>query len=144
MDTERINSKLKDLASLMEEIRGSLKAKSAAAYTKEGYTVKRTIERDMQLISEVQLDILIQLYKSLNLAAPGEEKSIITAMDKLMDKKLVEKIRARRSLRNELVHAYKDANDKEVFELADDLKDLERFITDVKKLVSKRNSESMP
>ncbi len=121
----------------MEEVRGALKAKSVAAYAKEDYIIKRTIERDMQLISDVQLDILIQLYKSLNLAAPGEEKSIITAMDKVMDKNLVEKIKARRSLRNELVHAYKDANDKEVFELADDLKDLERFIADTKKLVSK-------
>jgi uncharacterized protein YutE (UPF0331/DUF86 family) len=137
MDTERIDSKLMDLASLMGEIRGTLKAKSAAEYAKEDYTVKRTIERDMQLISEVQLDILIQLYKSLDLAAPGEEKSIIIAMEKVMDKNLVEKIKARRNLRNELVHAYKDANDREVFELADNLKDLERFIADVKKFVHK-------
>ena len=84
MDTERINSKLMDLASLMEEIRGTLKTKSAAEYAKENYIVKRTIERDMQLISEVQLDIIIQVYKSLNLAAPGEEKSIITAMEKVI------------------------------------------------------------
>ncbi|MCL5009875.1 MAG: hypothetical protein M1433_02785 [Candidatus Parvarchaeota archaeon] len=39
---------------------------------------------------------MIQLYKSLNLAAPGEEKSIIIAMEKVMDKNLVEKIKARR------------------------------------------------
>ena len=141
MDTERINSKLMDLASLMEEIRGTLKTKSAAEYAKENYIVKRTIERDMQLISEVQLDIIIQVYKSLNLAAPGEEKSIITAMEKVMDKDLVEKIKARRNLRNELVHAYKDANDKEVFELASNLKDLERFIVDVKKFIHKKENQ---
>ncbi len=141
MDTERINSKLMDLASLMEEIRGTLKTKSAAEYAKENYIVKRTIERDMQLISEVQLDIIIQVYKSLNLAAPGEEKSIITAMEKVMDKDLVEKIKARRNLRNELVHAYKDANDKEVFELASNLKDLERFIVDIKKFIQKKKNQ---
>jgi uncharacterized protein YutE (UPF0331/DUF86 family) len=141
MDTERINSKLMDLASLMEEIRGTLKTKSAAEYAKENYIVKRTIERDMQLISEVQLDIIIQVYKSLNLAAPGEEKSIITAMEKVMDKDLVEKIKARRNLRNELVHAYKDANDKDVFELASNLKDLERFIVDIKKFIQKKKNQ---
>ena len=130
-----------DLASLMEEIRGTLKTKSAAEYAKENYIVKRTIERDMQLISEVQLDIIIQVYKSLNLAAPGEEKSIITAMEKVMDKDLVEKIKARRNLRNELVHAYKDANDKDVFELASNLKDLERFIVDVKKFIHKKENQ---
>lgn len=141
MDTERINSKLMDLASLMEEIRGTLKTKSAAEYAKENYIVKRTIERDMQLISEVQLDIIIQVYKSLNLAAPGEEKSIITAMEKVMDKDLVEKIKARRNLRNELVHAYKDANDKDVFELASNLKDLEMFIVDIKKFIQKKKNQ---
>ena len=130
-----------DLASLMEEIRGTLKTKSAAEYAKENYIVKRTIERDMQLISEVQLDIIIQVYKSLNLAAPGEEKSIITAMEKVMDKDLVEKIKARRNLRNELVHAYKDANDKDVFELASNLKDLERFIVDIKKFIQKKKNQ---
>ncbi len=140
MDSERINARLTDLSSFIGELKKLPLPKNVGDYERSSPAIKRAVERDLQLISEAELEIMVQVYKNLNLKAPGEEESIINAMEMVMDRELVKKAKERRELRNHLVHAYFNIDDKKVFMLASDVRDIEQFTAAVRKIVNKYTS----
>lgn len=126
VDLERYKARLEKMA-----------PKSVDAYLKSDTILKSAIERNIQLISDVELDILMQLYKMLEIRIAGDDESIIAKFEEKLGKKLVERIKERRNLRNELIHAYTDSDyDRRVFEQARDLSDIEAFNKEVNRLLA--------
>jgi uncharacterized protein YutE (UPF0331/DUF86 family) len=125
-DKERINSRLSMLAHYRAGLAKML-PKSLGEYKKAGHELRSATERDLQVISEAQLDIASSIYKAMELKPSGTEDSLINALRDVFGEKLTEKMRLRRKLRNELVHAYSDIDDDEAYKLASDTNDLDEF-----------------
>jgi len=135
LDKERIRSRLSVLAHYLENIR-KIVPKDYAAYKRSAPEIKAAVERYLQVISEIELDIIVLIYKSLELKPAGGEESIINAVEDTLGRKLTDKIRVRRNLRNALVHAYSDIEGKEVFALAGNLNDVLEFEKLVRQLLT--------
>lgn len=137
MDTDRIKRRLAALRNYRERL-AKIAPKEAKTYLNADITVKGAIERNLQLASDTELDILVLLYKGLELSLAGDDESIIERMKGRLSTGLIAKIRSRRELRNRLIHAYADsAYDKEVFAQASILSDIDEFEREVTKLVQK-------
>ncbi len=135
LDAERINRKLTDLEQYKERLEG-FAPKDLKSYLKSDSILKSAVERHLQLISDLELDISALLYKGLELKLSGDDESVLDGLKDRLGKNLVEKIDNRRKLRNSLVHAYIDSNyDKEVFEQSHDMGDLRDFGREVRKIV---------
>lgn len=135
MDSERILYRLKELeyyVSLLEKI---LPAKSSE-YTKLDEVKKAAIERYCQLISEAQLDICKEIYKSMNLPPPNSNESIFQKLEGKIDSKTLSKIIKLREIRNELVHAYSSFDDLKLFNVLVPDDYIHDFIKDIRKLLS--------
>ena len=126
MDNDRIKSRLGTLAYYKENLRRIL-PKGYAAYRKSAPETKAAVERYLQVISEIELDVVVQVYKGFELRPAGGEESILDAAEEKLGRRLIDKVRTRRNLRNALVHAYSNIDDKEVFALAQDIGDVDEF-----------------
>ncbi len=110
--------------------------KSLGAYAKSDQMTKSAVERNIQLLSDSELDIAMQLYKGMELRIAGDDESVLDRLEGKLGKALTEKLRRRRRLRNEIIHAHADMDyDKEVFEQAHDLSDVEGFVREVSRLL---------
>jgi len=135
MDTERILRRLNDIEHYSNTL-ASIVPSSYEVYERSAITTKAAVERYLQLISDFELEVLALAYKSLDLGLAGSEESLISKFEKLLSKEAIESFKERRALRNMLVHAYFDMHyDKEVFEQASKLKDVERFIKEIRKII---------
>lgn len=139
LDAIRIKRKLVDLERYKARLE-KIVPKDMGTYHKSDIIVKGAVERNIQLVSDVELDVLMQLYKGLEMRIAADDESIISKFEEKLGKKLVEKIRERRELRNDLIHAYIESDyDKKVFEQAHDLSDIETFSKEVNKLMASSN-----
>jgi len=100
---------------------------------------KAAVERYLQLISDLELEVLALAYKGLDLGLVGSEESLAGKFEKLMSKEAIEGFKERRALRNMLVRAYFDMHyDKEAFAQASKLEDVEKFIKEITNIISKQ------
>lgn len=127
----RIEEKFSNLDKYTSTI-SSISPKNYEAYEKLPIAAKWEIERGLQLISEVEIDMIVLLNKLLKKGPVGEEKSLIDAVSKELGEKVIKSVKNRRKLRNDLVHAYTLNNEEDVFVQAKDLND----VTDFKRAVS--------
>ncbi len=135
MDTIRLKRKLTDLGRYKDRLE-KIAPKDFNTYVKSDSIVKSAVERNLQLISDVQLDILMQLYKDMEIRIAGDDESVINNMEHKLGKASSEKIRERRRFRNELIHAYIESDyDKQAFEQAHSLNDVDNFIREVERLI---------
>ncbi len=133
IDRERVLNLLALLDDYLRELKGNM------GITLEEYKsnvgVQRISERLLQLISEVELDISEEVYKGLKLKLVTEEKPLLHALDNVFGKSAVDRMVARRNMRNQLMHAYVSYNVEEVFSQASDISDVEAFMNATKKLI---------
>lgn len=135
MDNERILYRLKELEYYMGLLEKILPAKSSE-YTKLDEVKKAAIERYCQLISEAQLDICKEIYKSMNLPPPNSNESIFQKLEGKIGSKTLSKIIKLREVRNELVHAYSSFDDLRLFNALIPNDYMYDFVEDIKKLLS--------
>jgi uncharacterized protein YutE (UPF0331/DUF86 family) len=113
--------------------------KGEKEYEKATAERKAAVERNLQLISDIELDVLILLDRHLGLGTVADEESIVDRFEGRMRKETLEKLRERRKLRNTLIHAYAvNRDDKEVGGQAINLDDVKRFASEVRKLISEK------
>jgi uncharacterized protein YutE (UPF0331/DUF86 family) len=134
MNEKRIEEKLVKLDESLTTL-NKLVPKTYEEYKKRGTGVKWELERGLQLISEVEIDIIVLLYKGLKKGIAGEEKSLLSDMSKELGEDVINAVKERRQLRNELVHAYTIDNDKEVFAKASDTSDVHKFEDVIRKFL---------
>jgi len=138
MDKERILKRLNDIERY-SSVLGSIVPSSYEAYEKSSLTTKAAIERYLQLISDLELEVLALAYKGLDLGLAGSEESLASKFEKLLSREAIEGFKERRALRNMLVHAYFDMHyDKEAFEQASKLEDVEKFIKEITDIINKQ------
>ncbi len=122
----RAEDKFEALQLYTNKIKGMV-PKSFADYSKSA-VIKDATERNLQLISDAELDLLAYLYKKVGKEAIISENSLPEKLAGVLNKEVLEGYKRRRELRNKLVHAYKIAAlDKDIFEQASNLKDVEDF-----------------
>lgn len=125
IDADRVKRKLADLKNYCSRLE-RITPKSLELYLKSDIVVKSAVERNLQLVSDSELDIMVQIYKGLELRIAGDDESILDRLEEKLGKATIAKVRERRRLRNDLIHAYSDSDfDKPVFEQAHNLSDVE-------------------
>ena len=138
MDRERILKRLGDIERY-SSVLGSIVPGSYEAYEKSAITTKAAVERYLQLISDLELEVLALAYKGLDLGIAGSEESLLGKFEKILSKKAIEGFKERRALRNILVHAYFAMHyDKGAFEQASKREDVEKLIKEIRKIINKQ------
>ena len=137
IDKERIAMRLADIERYASVL-GSIAPGSYEAYAKSEITTKAAVERYLQLISDLELEVLTLAYRGLDLGIAGSEESLTSKFEKLLSKRAVEGFKRRRALRNLLVHAYFDMHyDKDAFGEASNRGDIAYFVKEIKAIVEK-------
>ena len=143
MDTvekNRIEEKLAQLDETLSTLQ-KIVPQNYKEYEKAGKALKWDVERGLQLVSEIEVDIAVILYKRLKKGIAGEEASILSALSNELGEETVIKLKERRKLRNELVHAYTINNDSDAFKQASNLNDVNEYEANVKGLLAKLAKE---
>lgn len=136
MDKSRLEHRLLDLERFCQRLK-EVMPDSLSEYAECEHGVKASAERYLQLISDIEFEILAQIYKAKELSIAGDERNLVERTQRILGKKVTDPLRLRRTLRNKLVHAYYDLNyDEDVFGLGKDLDDVSEFIKAVKKILS--------
>ncbi|HUB92840.1 MAG TPA: HepT-like ribonuclease domain-containing protein [Candidatus Saccharimonadales bacterium] len=134
LDVARIKKKMESIREYGERITRILPS-DFGAYSKSDYVVKAAVERNIQLISDAELDIVMLLYRGFELSIAGNESTMLDKIGVRLSGDVIKKIKERRDLRNNLVHAYADSYyDRGVFDQAKNMKDIEEFRKEVNKL----------
>ena len=101
-------------------------------------TLKRTFERDLQLISDIQLEILSLVTRVKGMGIASSENELIDKFRSTLSFKTVEDIRVHRRLRNMLTHTYSNTKyDEDVYNSARELKKVKIFISELETIISK-------
>ncbi len=136
LDKERIKEKLSDLKIYSKRL-SSIVPRGSDSYKNADIILKSAIERNLQLVSDVELDILALLYKGLELKLSGDDLSLIESLNGKLSKKSINKIKERRTLRNLLIHAYANSSyEEESFKQAYNTADVTEFIKEVRQLLT--------
>jgi len=137
MDDERIRIRLLRIGEYKKRLK-EIVPDSYHSYSKSDFVLKNAIERNLQLISDMQFDILLLVYKGMESKLEGDENSLLESLGSKLGLSVVDKIKERRLLRNLLVHAYKDDSyDETVFKQAKNTADLDDFIKVIKRLIGR-------
>ncbi len=135
LDVARIRRKMESIREYEERI-AKILPHEFGAYAKSDYVVKAAVERNIQLISDAELDIIMLLYRGLELSIAGSESTMLERIEGRLSGDVIKKVKGRRDLRNSLVHAYADSYyDREVFDQARDMKDIEEFRREASRLI---------
>ncbi len=134
-ETHRLKEKLGEITQYVNEIEeripGSLKE-----YLESDLMLKRTFERDLQMISETQLEILSLLTRVKGTGIASSENGLIDKFKNTLSFKTIEDVRERRRLGNMLIHAYSNTKyDENVYDSARELKKVKLFISEVESVV---------
>jgi uncharacterized protein YutE (UPF0331/DUF86 family) len=134
MDTNRINQKLRELETYIEELNDFL-PDSKESFMKS-IEKRRSIERELQIMIDCVIDICFLLIKELHKGLPVNEQTVFDILkDNLTNIKNLKKMRG---FRNVLVHRYGAVDNELVYQfIHDDLGDFDIFISDVQKLIKK-------
>lgn len=137
MDKERIKRRLLDIERYSERLK-TIVPGSMAEYRKSDVTIKSAMERNLQLISDMELEVLVLLYKTLELSLASDDDSLMDRFSGKMNGKVLSAIKERRVLRNLLIHAYSDKSyDEKAYAQASDLTDVKAFMKEAEKLIDK-------
>ena len=136
-ETRRIMEKSGEITQYVNEIGERLPC-SLKGYLESDLTLKRTFERDLQLISDTQLEILSLLTRVKGIGIPSSENGLIDKFRNTLSFKTVEDIREHRRLRNMLTYAYANIKyDEDVYNAARELKKVKTFISELETIISK-------
>ncbi len=136
-EIHRLKEKLGEITQYVNEIEERLPG-SLKEYLESDLTLKRTFERDLQLISETQLEILSLLTRVKGIGIASTENGLIDKFRKTLSFKTIEDVRERRRLRNMLIHAYSNAKyDEDVYNSARELKKVKVFVGELENIISK-------
>lgn len=136
MEKKRIEERIIKLEECLSSLK-KITPKTYEKYNNSGIEVRWDLERGLQLISQIEVDIIISLHKILKKAPVGEELSLLSALSKELGEGVIKSVKERRKLRNELVHAYTLDNSEQVFDQAAATEDVGRFEDAVKDLLRK-------
>ncbi|MCL6002423.1 MAG: DUF86 domain-containing protein [Thermoplasmatales archaeon] len=137
-ETRRLKEKLGEIAQYVNEIEKRLPG-SLKEYLEADLTLKRTFERDLQLISEIQLEILSLLIRAKGIGIAASENGLIDKFRNILSPKTIEEIRELRKLRNMLIHTYSNVKyDENVYISARELKKVKRFMREVEDTIRKK------
>ena len=127
MDEERILSKIDEMSSYLNEL-NEIKPVSLNEY-KSSIKIKRSCERLLQITIECVIDICNILISELRLGLPSDEEEIFDKLskNKIISKKLGNKLNDMKGFRNILVHKYGLIDDERAFENLGELSDFEDF-----------------
>ena len=139
IDKERIEKRLLDIERYSTML-SKIVPNNYEKYIKSESITKAAVERYLQLISDLELEVLLHVYKDIDLGISGSEESLVSRFENLLSKEVVGGFKKRRTLRNILVYAYFDMHyDKEVFEQAKNRNDISDFIKEIKEIVKKHS-----
>ena len=137
-ETGRIEEKLADIRGYLQELDGRVPA-TFEEYKSADLMLKRTVERDLQLINDSEIDVLAMLVKMKELSIASSEEALIDRFNKILSRGTVSHLKEFRRLRNMLTHAYKsESYDESVFNSARKLGAVRDFIKDAEKLIRDR------
>ena len=136
LDQTRIEHRLLDLERYCHRL-SDIMPEEFDEYKESTHETKAAAERYLQLISDIEFEIAMRLYKARDLAIAGDEETLLDRIQPLLGKRVADAMRLRRALRNKLIHAYYDVTyDEDVFDLGNQLNDVDEFIKGVKKALS--------
>ncbi len=104
--------------------------------------VKEGIYKKIEFMIENIVDICAIINSDLALGIPSDEEDIINKIEfnKIISKKLTEKIKEMKGFRNILVHKYGEIDDEQAFEdIKDGMKDFVSFIKEIRKFLKKNS-----
>ena len=134
-EVSRIQTKLGEIRQYLNEIETRLPG-SLDDYLTSDLTLRRTFERDLQLISECQFEILSILTRLKDIGIASSENGLIDKFRKILSFKTIENIRELRRMRNTLTHTYANERyDESVFVSALSLKKVRLFIEEAENLI---------
>jgi len=127
MDKERILSKIDELNQYIKELE-KIRPKTFEEY-KNNILIKRACERLLQVSIECIIDIASILVKELKIGLPSEEEDLFDKLEenRIITRKMKDKLRLMRGFRNILVHRYGKIDDKLVFENLSKIQDFKDF-----------------
>jgi uncharacterized protein YutE (UPF0331/DUF86 family) len=138
IDKERVRRRLLDLERYSDRL-GKMLPGSMALYKKSDTILKSAVERNLQLISDIEIELLVLLYKGMELSLAGDDSSVIERLAGKLSGAALSGVRNRRNLRNLLVHAYSDTSyDDEAFDQASSLSDVRGLIKEVNRILEKQ------
>ena len=135
MEKDRIENLIEDIKKYEETLKSVLPS-SFSIYEKEDIKTKSTVERHLQLISDLEQNILVVLYKGLFEFFPTDIKDVFAKLSERLGGTVIEDVKRRKLFRNKLIHAYiAGLYDRESFEQAKNLSDIDSFIAAIKKAI---------
>ncbi len=138
-ETDRIREKLADMREYLNEIKERL-PDSFERYISVDLTLKRMMERNLQLINDSEIDVLALLVKTKELSIAASEDALIDKFNKILSKKTITHLKEFRRLRNMLTYAYKNEDYNEsVFHSAEKLGNVYDFINEIEKIINGRS-----
>ncbi len=136
-ETDRIREKLSQISVYIKEIEENL-PRSLGSYDSASVPIKRTMERDLQLISDEEMDVLALLSRIKNVGIASSEEGLMDKFKEILSNKTLSNLKLLRRLRNVLTHAYKSERyDETVFASAENLSGVREFIKEVEKVLHK-------
>ncbi len=137
IDKERVERRMLDLERYSERLEKMLPS-SKSQYKKADVVLKSAVERNLQLVSDMEIELLVLLYKGLELSLASDDASVIDRLSGRISSSALAGVKTRRNLRNQLVHAYSDRSyDDDTFAQASSLADVRELVKEVRKIVGK-------
>ena len=126
--TKEIEHKLVEMEEYVEQVEQNIPASEEDFITKslEKHGIYKLIESAIESV----IKICSMINSDLKLGIPSDEDNILDNLskNKIISKKLNEKIKEMKGFRNILVHRYGEINDEEAFEnIKNNLEDFENF-----------------
>ncbi|HLM30115.1 MAG TPA: DUF86 domain-containing protein [Solirubrobacterales bacterium] len=124
VDAERLEARLERLERLLEQLEQARGAGLEVYLADEG--LRAATERRVQLAIQACIDIGAQLVSEVSARPPTDYADVFFSLAEsgVLDRPLAERLGQAAGLRNLLVHAYLDLDDRRVFASLDHLEDL--------------------
>ncbi len=136
LDKVRVKNRLESLDAYRMQLKGML-PKTSKEYESLSISNKYAVERLVQLLSDTEMEIVVLLYRNAEPRPAGDVETMLESLNDVFGKDVLQDIKNRRKLRNNLVHSYATSNyDKEVFEIASKTKNIDNFVEKVAKTIN--------
>ena len=132
---ELIYSKLKELKNSLYFINSFLPSDYTLLDNRKD---KNALYKEVEFAIQLVIDICSVINSDIGKTIPSNEDNIILQMEKekILSKKISNKILLMKGFRNLLVHKYGDIDDKKAFEnIRDGLKDFEQIIEEIERFL---------
>jgi len=137
-NSERIHSSLRLLDQYMDELTRIFPDSDDEYY--ESLIIRRSSERQMQIIIEQVTDICALLYRHACLGIAGDDTKILDSLSETcLSPEICEKIRRMKGFRNVLVHGYAKLDNSLVyFNILSGKDDISQFIEEVAQYIERQ------